>query len=92
MNFALGGVLLPDGDHAKQSLKVQHTRDGVDVLDPHYANGAGVKLDWWNDRLQILVYDGITDEPVLTVCLNKDGTVAHDQDAWRKERDDPNHE
>lgn len=40
-----------------------------------YAEGAGTHLDWYNDRLQILVHDQ-QDDAALHVRYNQDGTIA----------------
>ena len=41
-----------------------------------YARDAMATLDWYNDRLQILVLDGQCDEVAVFVRLNADGTIA----------------
>ena len=84
-------TILAHGDIAKVSTVFEVGRDYVQqVLDPDN-HGPEAWLDWYNDRLQIHIYASDSDEPAVTVCFNPDGTIAHDQDAWRAERDAPKH-
>lgn len=76
---ALPGELGPNGDRAKLSLKTEYSCNSVSSKGP-VAQGAGAVLDFFNDSLQILVYEGEAgqegDEPALHVRLNADGTIA----------------
>ena len=59
--------LRPTGHIGRMAMSYTHDpADGSLILgdDP---NGPRVTLDWHNDRLQILVYDGQQDEPTLKV-------------------------
>lgn len=40
-----------------------------------FCEGAAIDFDWYNDRLQILIFDN-QDEPALHVRFNADGTIA----------------
>lgn len=64
----------PSGDLGNEELLVSFDPSGVRV-DGHYAEGAEARIDWHNDRLQILVFDQ-SDEPALHVRYNRDGTIA----------------
>ena len=86
-------IIRPDGPNGTRVLLVEYSSKHIAVLDDKGVNlGPEVCLDWWGDRLQVLVYAAGEDEPVMTVCFNPDGTVAKDQDAWRNERDKVVHE
>ena len=96
-------TLEPNGDRAKRWLDVEHYADHINILFGH-DNQPGVYADWWNDRLQLLAYDGQCDETAGAIRLNPDGSVAEiivrddlldkvmrepvKQTAWGKERDD----
>ncbi len=67
--------LQPSGDRGEKTLLVEADVESVKSFGP-YAKGAGASFDWYNDRLQILVYDGPEDEPALHVRYNADGTIA----------------
>jgi len=45
------------------------------VRSKDYVEGAAADFDWYNDWLQILVFDQ-QDDPALHVRLNPDGTIA----------------
>ena len=66
-------ALVPSGDRGKKKLPVEFMTTGL--RSKGFAEGASCEFDWYNDRLQILVFDR-TDEPVLHVRFNKDGTIA----------------
>ena len=72
-NNGIKDSLLPCGNHGKESLPVNVTLDGVTSCG--YAKGAGAGLDWYNDKLQVLVFDH-SEDPAIHVRLNADGTVA----------------
>lgn len=93
--------LVEEGGHAKQELPCVHYAGSVHS-DGAYANGAGVHLDWYNDRLQLCVDDGLVDDPALHVRFNEDGSIAEvlvrdcgipikhesgETTAWQLERD-----
>lgn len=95
-------TLRPEGDRAKNTLQVVHHENSVATGIGGHAPDAGAFLDWYNDRLQICVNDGILDEPALHVRLNADGSIAEiiirddlrdkirteaQPSPWQKERD-----
>lgn len=70
-------VLSPAGELGKQFLTVRHDRNSIEIIgEGDYARHASVYLDWHNDRLQFLVYDGVEDENAVMVRLHRDGSVA----------------
>lgn len=77
--------LPPNGDHGTQELPVEV--NGGQIRSLGYAEGAAADFDWYNDKLQILVFDH-HDDPLLHVRLNPDGTVAEilvrDRETLRK--------
>ena len=64
----------PTGPHGKLTLPVNCWPCGAQITGG-YAEGASAQFDWYNDKLQILVFDK-DDEPALHVRYNPDGTIA----------------
>lgn len=93
----------PAGDHGARPLRVAHNIDRAELSSLDYAEGAAVALDWYNDRLQLIAFDGRSDDPALHIRLNQDGTIAEilvrddllphvhserfHESEWQKERD-----
>ena len=65
--------LTPNGDLGKEVLPIEFDAGAVKSFG--YAKEAQAAFDWYNDRLQILVYDGHNSEPVVQVRLDSDGVV-----------------
>ena len=61
------------GEHGKGWLPVLIENESIKSIG--YARGAQATFDWYNNKLQILVYSGIEDEPAVTVRLNRGGGI-----------------
>ena len=101
--FPLRRELPPRGERGQSPLPVEINADCVNAINPTGEQVQGAYLDWWNDRLQILCYDGVCDEVAVYVRFNPDGTIAEvmlredlrgkaviespEASAWTKERD-----
>src|ERR1035438_3901276 len=91
----------PNGTRGKKCLKTAFGYRDLIVRDKKFTS-AQASFDWYNDKLQILVFDR-NDDPALHVRFNKDGTIAEimvrddlrgriepdfgPTTAWQKERD-----
>lgn len=64
----------PNGDRGKKRLKTAFGYHDLIVRDKLFT-GAQASFDWYNDKLQILVFD-VNDDPALHVRYNPDGTIA----------------
>ncbi len=98
-------LLPPNGERGTKPLPVI-SKPGELQVDTGRRNtpGEGVWMDWYNDRLQLVINDRQCDEPALHVRFNPDGSVAEvlvrddlrdkietdDRNIsdWQKERDD----
>ena len=64
----------PDGTRGKKCLKTAFGYRDLIVRDKKFTS-AQASFDWYNDKLQILVFD-CNDDPALHVRYNKNGTIA----------------
>ena len=94
-------TIAPNGPLGRRPLHYQFADGGLTV-GSNAETDASIQLDWYNDRLQILIYDGQQDEPALKVRLNPNGAIAevirrpdivpqphaHPTTAWEAERDE----
>jgi hypothetical protein len=64
----------PSGNRGKKRLKTAFGYRDLIVRDKQFC-AAQASFDWYNDKLQILVFDK-DDEPALHVRYKKDGTIA----------------
>jgi len=62
------------GDRAKKSLPVEFNPRAITSLG--FAKDARAYFDWYNDRLQILIDDGQSDDPAVYVRFREDGSIA----------------
>jgi hypothetical protein len=102
--------LSPSGPKGRKVLPLLRQEDGIFVPNLQEGNdpGEGALMDWWNDRLQIVVMDRQEDEPALHVRYNSDGGIVEimvredlvdmvkiasgPTTAWQRERDDDSKE
>jgi hypothetical protein len=51
------------------------------------SDGPCAWFDWYHGRLQIVITEAGSDDPVAIHCFNKDGALNPDRKAWLAERD-----
>jgi len=71
LTFALQA---PNGDRGKHLLRTAFGPRDLIVRDKQFC-AAQASFDWYNDKLQILVFDR-NDYPAIHVRYKKDGTIA----------------
>ena len=66
-----------EGEHGTKPLRVGYHMEACTIKSlGTFATGSEAWFDWYNDHLQILFYEGMSDEVALYFRLNEDGTVA----------------
>ena len=68
-------LLQPAGDLGCQQLMVEHNTPDMKV-ESGFAKDASAFFDWYNDRLQIIVNDGVFDENAVFVRFHSNGAIA----------------
>lgn len=69
-------VIEPKGDLGREELKITGLRGEIITRkQAHMAEQVGARVDWYNDRMQILI-DDTSEDQALHIRFNPDGSIA----------------